>query len=144
MNCYWIQDALMSFIIFVCFEMNFNKCLFICCVVCVYCFKFCIAYCTFHFANLKLKGLYYKERILKNCWKNSIFPLGGSYIYMIFRVAVFIDGRVSHFTRSIRQYPLCSVHTEQIQCPFGRVCSTVYNIHHFRWSSFFLNSTLMQ
>lgn len=36
MNAYWIQDALMSFIIFVCFEMNFNKCLFICCGMCLF------------------------------------------------------------------------------------------------------------
>lgn len=98
MNCYWIQDALMSFIIFVLRWILINA--YLSAVVCVY-FKFCIPCCTFHFANLKLKGLYYKESILKNHSKTSTFLLV-VYVYLIFRLAVFvIDRRVSHFARTI-------------------------------------------
>lgn len=108
-------------------------------MVCAYCFKLCIAYCTSQVWNWK--GSVTKKAFLKNCWKNSVFPLV-VYVYMIFRVAVLvIDRRVSHFTRSIGQYPLHSVHTEQVQCPFGKVCSTVYSLLHFRKSDFLGNAS---
>ena len=46
---------------------------------------------------------YYKESILKNWWKNYIFPLS-VYVYMFFRVAVFVvNMRVSHPTESHRR-----------------------------------------
>lgn len=41
MNGYSMQDALMSYIIFVCSEMNFNKCLFICCGMCLVFYILC-------------------------------------------------------------------------------------------------------
>lgn len=96
----------------------------------------------FSLCKFEIERTLLQRKDSKNCWKNSIFPLV-VYVYTvyIFRVPVFvIQKRVSHFTRSIGQHPLCSVDTEQVQCPFGRVCSTVYSIHHFRKSGFFLNS----
>lgn len=71
MNGYWIQDALMSFIIFVWFEMNFNKYLFICCGMCLF---FPAVHTVLLRLHLNLQRIFSYQESVPNNWQN-IFPL---------------------------------------------------------------------